>query len=150
MQLKEKSVIILYAEDDEEYRLLMQDAFQKSHIIKELHFVKDGEELMNYLNRRDKYKCLKGTPLPGIILLDLEMSRKDGREVTREIKTTPRLRRIPIVVLVTSKAEKDIIHSYQSGVNSVIKKPATFESLVHIIKTLSKYWFEIVELPKTD
>jgi len=86
-------------------------------------------------------------PLPGLILLDLNMPRKDGREALKEIKGHPHLRRIPVVVLTTSKAEEDILRTYDLGVSGFIVKPVTFESLVDVIKTLGKYWFEIVELP---
>jgi CheY-like chemotaxis protein len=102
---------------------------------------------MDYLYRRAEYTTLADGPLPGLILLDLNMPRKDGREALEEIKSDPGLRRIPIVVLTTSKAEEDILRSYDLGVNSFIIKPVVFESLVEIVKTLSKYWFEIVELP---
>jgi CheY-like chemotaxis protein len=86
--------------------------------------------------------------LPGLILLDLNMPRKDGREALKEMKADPILRRIPIVVLTTSKAEEDILRSYDLGVNSYVTKPVTFKSLVELIKVLGQYWFEVVELPK--
>jgi len=143
-----KPIIILYAEDDEEDRMLMQDAVKESRLTNELHFVEDGEELMGYLNRRGKYSELTNVPLPGLILLDLNMPRKDGREALKEIKANPALRRIPVVVLTTSKAEEDILRTYDLGVSGFIIKPVTFESLVDVIKTLGKYWLEIVELPK--
>ena len=143
-----KPIIILYAEDDEEDRMLMQDAVKESRLTNELHFVEDGEELMGYLNRRGKYSELTNVPLPGLILLDLNMPRKDGREALKEIKANPSLRRIPVVVLTTSKAEEDILRTYDLGVSGFIIKPVTFESLVDVIKTLGKYWLEIVELPK--
>jgi CheY-like chemotaxis protein len=142
-----KPIIILYAEDDEEDRLLMQDALKESRLTNELHFVEDGEEMMEYLHRRGKYANLNDLPLPGLILLDLNMPRKDGREALGEIKADPNLRRIPVVVLTTSKAEEDILRTYDLGVSGFIIKPVTFESLVDVIKTLGKYWFEIVELP---
>jgi CheY-like chemotaxis protein len=143
-----KPIIILYAEDDEEDRMLMQDAVKESRLTNELHFVEDGEELMGYLNRRGKYSYLTNVSLPGLILLDLNMPRKDGREALKEIKANPALRRIPVVVLTTSKAEEDILRTYDLGVSGFIIKPVTFESLVDVIKTLGKYWLEIVELPK--
>ena len=143
-----KPIIILYAEDDEEDRMLMQDALKESRLTNELHVVEDGEELMEYLNRRGKYSELTNVPLPGLILLDLNMPRKDGREALKEIKANPALRRIPVVVLTTSKAEEDILRTYDLGVSGFIIKPVTFESLVDVIRTLGKYWLEIVELPK--
>ena len=142
-----KGVIILYAEDDPEDRMLVEDAMEESRLANELDFVEDGEELMDYLHRRGKYTELTNEPLPGLILLDLNMPRKDGREALEEIKADPNLRRIPIVVLTTSKAEEDILRTYDLGVNGFIIKPVTFESLVSIMKTVSKYWFEIVEPP---
>ena len=141
-------IIILYAEDDEEDRMLVGDAFEESRLGNELHFVEDGEELLDYLHRRGRYAELSDRPLPGLILLDLNMPKKDGREAIKEIKSDPHLRRIPVVVLTTSSAEEDIYRTYDLGVNSFIRKPVTFGALVDIMKTLGKYWFEIVELPR--
>ena len=120
---------------------------EESRLANELHFVEDGEELMDYLYRRGQYTELSNAPLPGLIFLDLNMPKKDGREALEEIKADPNLRRIPIVVLTTSKAEEDILRTYDLGVSGFIIKPVTFESLVSIMKTVSKYWFEIVEPP---
>ncbi len=142
-----KPITILYADDDAEDRMLVKDAWQESRLANELHFVEDGEELLEYLRREGRHSDLLGEPLPGLILLDLNMPRKDGREALQEIKADPRLRSIPVVVLTTSKAEEDILRAYDLGVNSFILKPVTFESLVEITKTLSRYWFEVVELP---
>jgi CheY-like chemotaxis protein len=102
---------------------------------------------MDYLHRRGKYGGLRGEALPGLILLDLNMPRKDGREALKEIKADPELRRIPIVVLTTSKAEEDIVRTYDLGVNSYVTKPVTFKSLVELVKVLGRYWFEVVEFP---
>jgi CheY-like chemotaxis protein len=135
------------ADDDADDRKLTQDAFMENRLANEFHTVEDGEELLDYLLRRGKYESLKGEPLPGLILLDLNMPRKDGREALKEIKLHPDLRRIPIVVLTTSKAEEDIVRSYDLGVNSYVTKPVTFKSLVELIKVLGRYWFEVVELP---
>jgi CheY-like chemotaxis protein len=142
-----KPITILYAEDDPEDQMLVRDALEESRLANDIHFVENGEELMNYLERQGKYTNLVNDPLPGLILLDLNMPKKDGREALREIKSDPNLRQIPVVVLTTSEAEEDIIRSYNLGTSSFIIKPVTFESLVDIVKTLSKYWFEIVELP---
>ncbi len=147
MNRRRDQVIILYAEDDPEDRMLVEDAMEESRLANELHFVEDGEQLMDYLHRRGKFTELSNRPLPGLILLDLNMPKKDGREALEEIKAEPDLRRIPIVVLTTSKAEEDILSTYNLGVNGFIIKPVTFESLVSILKTVSKYWFEIVEPP---
>jgi CheY-like chemotaxis protein len=146
-ETKTKPISILFADDDPEDRMLAKDALQESRLANEVTFVEDGEELMDYLHRRNKYSHLDGWPLPGLILLDLNMPRKDGREALREIKADPLLRRIPIVVLTTSKAEEDIYRTYELGVNSFITKPVTFDALVNVMKTLTRYWFEIVKLP---
>lgn len=140
-------ITILMADDDPDDRMLTRDAFEESRLANTLDFVEDGEELMDYLHRRGAYEALLDEPLPSLILLDLNMPRKDGREALKEIKADSDLRRIPIVVLTTSKAEEDILRTYDLGVNSFIIKPVTFESLVDITTTLAKYWFEIVELP---
>ena len=147
MNRRRDEVIILYAEDDPEDRMLVEDAMEESRLANELHFVEDGEELMDYLHRRGKFTELSNRSLPGLILLDLNMPKKDGREALEEIKAEPNLKRIPIVVLTTSKAEEDILSTYDLGVNGFIIKPVTFENLVSILKTVSKYWFEIVEPP---
>ena len=142
-----KAITILYADDDPEDRMLLTDAWKESRVANELHMVEDGEELMDYLKRRGKYTSLAGTPLPGMILLDLNMPRKDGREALKEIKTDPALRRVPVIVLTTSQAEEDIYRAYDLGVNSFILKPVTFKSLVDVTQTIGRYWLEIVELP---
>ncbi len=147
MKASGKTITILMAEDDPEDRMLVKDAFEKSRLTNDLRFVEDGEELMDYLLHRGKYSDPTTSPRPGLLLLDLNMPRKDGREALKEIKTTPELRRIPVVVLTTSKAEEDIYRSYDLGGNSFITKPVTFESLVDVVKDLTRYWFEIVELP---
>ena len=140
-------ITILLADDDPDDRKLTHDAFVENRLANEFHAVEDGEELLDYLYRRGKYDSLRGEPLPGLILLDLNMPRKDGREALKEIKADPELRRIPVVVLTTSKAEEDIVRSYDLGVNSYVTKPVTFKSLVELIKVLGNYWFEVVELP---
>jgi CheY-like chemotaxis protein len=143
-------ITILLADDDPDDRQLTRDAFKENRLANALATVEDGEELMEYLYRRGKYQALTGTPLPGLILLDLNMPRKDGREALKEIKAHPEFRRIPIVVLTTSKAEEDILRTYDLGVNSYITKPVTFKSLVEIVKVLGRYWFEVVELPPDE
>jgi two-component system, response regulator len=140
-------ITILLADDDEDDRMLAKDALKESRLANELHMVGDGEELMDYLYRRGRYAALADSPRPGLILLDLNMPRKDGREALMEIKADPSLRQIPVVVLTTSKAEEDIYRTYDLGANSFITKPVMFESLVTVMRDLGKYWFEIVELP---
>jgi CheY-like chemotaxis protein len=143
-------ITIIMADDDPDDRELAREAFAECRLANQLQFVEDGEELLDYLQRRGKYAKLPEAPLPALILLDLNMPRKDGREALKEIKALPELKRIPIVVLTTSKAEEDILRTYDLGVNSYITKPVTFESLVETVKVLGKYWFEIVELPTAD
>jgi CheY-like chemotaxis protein len=150
MKKEGKMITIVLADDDPDDRKLTQDAFTENRLANQFHAVEDGEELMEYLHRRGKYESLKGDSLPGLILLDLNMPRKDGREALKEIKADTELRRIPIVVLTTSKAEEDIVRSYDLGVNSYVTKPVTFKSLVELIKVLGRYWFEVVELPPDE
>lgn len=140
-------VTILMADDDEDDCMLAREALAESRLANDLHFVPDGEELMDYLYRRGEYIDPSRSPRPGLILLDLNMPKKDGREALQEIKSNPHFRHIPIVVLTTSKAEEDIYTSYNLGANSFITKPVTFAALVDVMKTIGKYWFEIVELP---
>jgi two-component system, response regulator len=142
MKIKNQ-VPILIADDDQDDCQMIKEALQESRLLNELHFVHDGEELMKHLSRMIE----KGHPLPGLILLDLNMPKKDGREALKEIKSNPVLRQIPVVVLTTSKAEEDIFKTYNLGVNSFITKPIAFDSLVQTMKDLGRYWFEIVELP---
>jgi CheY-like chemotaxis protein len=144
-----KQVIILIADDDEEDRLLLKEAFEESHLLNTIYFADDGEDLMNFLLRKGPYTH-STAPRPGLILLDLNMPKKDGREALIEIKANPELRKIPIVILTTSRAEEDIIRSYDIGVNSFITKPVTFRALLGVVQTLGRYWLEIVELPEID
>ncbi len=141
-----RPIVILVADDDPDDRLLLREALEENRLANDLYFVDDGEQLMNFLRREQGYDA-RSAPRPGIILLDLNMPRKDGREALEEIKADPKLRRVPVVVLTTSKAEEDILRSYDLGVSSFITKPVTFDSLIETVRTLGKYWFEIVELP---
>ena len=140
-------IVILMADDDADDRLLTQDAMTDARVINDLHFVTDGEELMEYLYQRGRYADEASAPRPGLILLDLNMPKKDGREALKEIKADPDLRRIPVVILTTSKAEEDIYRSYDLGANSFITKPVTFEGLVELMRVIGRYWIEFVELP---
>src|SRR6187549_3192530 len=142
-----RPIVILLADDDEEDRMLAADAMVESRVANDLRFVEDGEELLDYLYKRGRYSAADAAPTPGLILLDLNMPRKDGREALREIKADPDLRRIPIVVLTTSKAEEDIYRTYDLGANSFITKPVSFEGLVAVMRDIGRYWIEIVELP---
>lgn len=142
-----KPIVILMADDDDDDYLLTKKALGESKLLNQLMRVQDGEELLDYLHRRGDYNELNA-PRPGVILLDLNMPRKDGREALKEIKSDENLRNIPVVVFTTSKAEEDIYKTYQLGVNSFITKPVTFDNLTNVMRTLGDYWFEIVELPR--
>lgn len=143
-----RPIIILVADDDAEDRMLVKEALEESRLTNLIQFVENGEELMDYLHHRGRFGDKEKHPTPGLILLDLNMPKKDGREAMKEIKSDEHLRMIPVVVLTTSKAEEDVLRTYDLGVSSFIVKPVTFTALVDVMKTLSKYWFEIVELPK--
>ena len=147
MYTSTRPIAILMAEDDPEDVMLVRDALAEARLSNDLRCVSDGEELMDYLKRRGKYADPQASPRPGIILLDLNMPKKDGRETLKEIKDDPTLRTIPVIVLTTSHAEEDIVRSYGLGANSFITKPVTFEKLVDIVKFVGRYWFEIVALP---
>jgi CheY-like chemotaxis protein len=148
MSIRPHPVTILMADDDQEDRMLARDALRESRLLNDLRFVCDGEELLDYLLRRDKFTDPATSPRPGLILLDLNMPRKDGREALKEIKEYASLREIPVVVLTTSKADEDIHRTYQLGVSSYIAKPVTFSGLVDVMRALGSYWFEVVELPR--
>ncbi|AQP99223.1 two-component system response regulator [Pseudoalteromonas aliena] len=146
---KVKPITILMADDDEDDRLLTQDALAESRVLNDLHFVEDGVELLEYLERRGKFADKAVSPRPGLILLDLNMPRMDGREALEAIKANPNLKGIPVVILTTSKQEEDMVKGYNLGAASYITKPVTFDGLVELMKTLGKYWVEFVELPAT-
>jgi len=129
--------------------MLAREALEESRLANDFRYVENGEELLDYLRRRGQYADPAVSPRPGLILLDLNMPRKDGFEALAEIKEDPNLRQIPVVILTTSRAEEDVYRGYDLGVNSFITKPVSFEGLVEAMKTLGRYWFEIVELPKT-
>jgi CheY-like chemotaxis protein len=145
--IKPQPIIILMADDDEDDILLTHKALQKGKLLNTLYSVQDGEELLDYLFHRGKHTDPAKAPRPGIILLDLNMPKKDGREALKEIKSHADLQDIPIVIFTTSKAEEDVYRSYKLGVNSFITKPVTFESMIEVMQALGKYWFEIVTLP---
>lgn len=147
MSKEARPVVVLMADDDEDDRLLAKDAFDECQSEVDLRSVHDGQELMDYLQGRNGFAQRSRFPLPGLILLDLNMPRKDGREALAEMKADPQLRRIPVVVFTTSKAEEDVLRSYDLGVSSFISKPVTYESLLRLVETLTSYWFKAVRLP---
>jgi len=142
-----KPITILLADDDEDDRRLTKDALAESRLANDLRCVEDGQQLLDYLRREGAFRDAAAAPRPGLILLDLNMPKLDGREALQAIKADPTLRSIPVVVLTTSKSEEDVFRSYDLGVNSFITKPVSFEGLVEVVRILGHYWFEIVELP---
>ena len=135
------------ADDDADDRQMTKEAFIENHLANDLRFVEDGVELLDYLKRRGKYRDPDSSPRPGLILLDLNMPKKDRREALAEIKQDPELKRIRVVIMTTSKAEEDIARTYDLSATSYITKPVTFAGLTEVVKTIGKYWLEIVELP---
>lgn len=150
MSERTKAITILMADDDADDRLMTKEAFEESRLANDLRFVEDGVELLDYLRRRGKYAEPASSPRPGLILLDLNMPKMDGREALREIKADPKLKSIRVVILTTSKAEEDIYRTYDLSAASYITKPVTFAGMAEVIKTLGKYWLEIVELPAEE
>ena len=136
---------ILIADDDEDDRLMLRDALREARMESDLRFVSDGVELLDYLHRRGRHG--NDAPRPGLILLDLNMPRMDGREALAAIKGDPALRSIPVVVLTTSKDARDVASSYDLGVNAFITKPVTYLGLVEVMKVVARFWLEIVDLP---
>lgn len=147
MRDKKNPVTIVIAEDDEDDYILTRDAFAESRLINNLIWVHDGEELLDYLTRHGEYAAPESSPRPALILLDLNMPRMDGREALERIKSDASLRRIPVVVLTTSRAEEDIVRSYDLGVNSFIQKPVSFSDFTQALRLLGAYWLEVVALP---
>ena len=141
------TITILLADDDPDDRLMARDAFRECGVPHELRCVRDGEELLDYLQRRGEYAGATHA-LPGLVLLDLNMPRKDGREALREIRADAVLRALPVVMLSTSGAEEDIARAYAEGVNSFITKPASFEGMVAMVRALAQYWLQVVDLPR--
>lgn len=142
-----QSPVILLADDDADDRQLAQEALAEAQVASDLRLVGDGEQLLDYLHRRGAYRKNGSAPAPSVILLDLNMPLKDGREALADIKADPRLRRIPVVVLTTSSAEEDVVAAYELGASSYITKPVNFGGLVDVMRDFSRYWFERVELP---
>jgi CheY-like chemotaxis protein len=142
-----RAITILLADDDDDDRLMTKAALEEARLHNDLRMVGDGVELLDYLNRRDKFAKREDSPRPGLILLDLNMPRMDGREALAVIKQDPELRSIPVIVLTTSTAEEDLVRTYDLGVNTYISKPVTFIGLVEVMRVVAKHWLEIVELP---
>ncbi|MEM7042119.1 MAG: response regulator [Pseudomonadota bacterium] len=145
--MTQRPISILVADDDPDDRMMIEEAFAENRIANKLVFVEDGEQLLAYLRREGDYADRADEPYPGIILLDLNMPKKDGREALRDLKADPDLCRIPIVVLTTSQAEEDIVRTYGLGVSSFVTKPVSFEGLVEAVRVICQYWIQIVALP---
>jgi len=148
MKIVRKSISILMADDDPDDRMLMKQALAENNLAHIIEFVENGVELMDYLHQGGQYN-VENSFRPDLILLDLNMPKMDGREALRLIKSDPELRRIPVVVLTTSKAEEDIFQTYDLGVNSFICKPVRFQDLVEVSREIGNYWFGTVALPRT-
>jgi CheY-like chemotaxis protein len=142
-----RPITILIADDDAEDRELAQRGLREARLSNDLRFVCDGEELMDYLLRRGRYADPESSPRPGLLLLDLQMPKRDGFSCLQELRANPALRTLPVVILTTSSAEQDIFKSYDLGVNSYISKPVTFSGLVNAMTAIADYWLRIVELP---
>lgn len=145
--IEELETFILMADDDSDDRSFAAEAVHESRTDGRLDFVVDGEDLLSYLRREGRYGVLRDEPLPGLILLDLNMPRMDGREALDEIRNDPSLRHLPVVIFTTSRADEDVIYSYQHGANSYVIKPSSFHEFVQLMRELGKYWFRVVELP---
>lgn len=150
MNIPLKSPVILMADDDGDDQLLVKEALLEAGVAHSMQCAKNGIELLDYLKHRGPHIDPMASPAPHLILLDLNMPLKDGREVLQEIKSDPALRRIPVVVFSTSKADTDIRQVYELGANSFVTKPALFGDLVKLMQRLSEYWFETVHLPETN
>jgi len=141
---------ILMADDDHEDCFVVKEALEESGLPHQIRFVHDGEELLGLLTRIDSPEDIPPTRKPDLILLDLNMPRKDGRETLRWMKRDPELQRIPVVILTTSTAEDDIGFSYREGASSFITKPSSFQAWVELVRSLSGYWFDVVKLPSRE
>jgi CheY-like chemotaxis protein len=141
-----RPITILMADDDEDDRDLARDALEGTQLGERMEFVIDGQDLIDYLRHDGPYSQAT-TPLPSIILLDLNMPRKDGREALAELKADESLRQIPVVILTTSSDEVDVQNAYDLGASSYITKPVTHGQLAQVMQTVARYWSEVVELP---
>ena len=137
---------ILIADDDSDDRMFLEQAMRQNGYQQDIRFVEDGEELMEYLRRQGRYNE-HNAPWPNMLILDLNMPRKNGFQALAEIKDDPKLRRLPVIVMTTSSADEDIARTYNSGVNSFVTKPFNFNRLVEMVGTLKTYWMDTVKLP---
>ncbi len=145
-----KRIQIVIAEDDDDDYLLTSEALVEANVLNPIDRVVNGVELIDYLRREGKHEYLRGKPLPSIILLDLNMPKMDGREALEIIRKEPLFKKIPVIILTTSRAQEDILKSYNAGCNSYIRKPINFEDLIKVMIQFKRFWIEIVEIPDVD
>jgi CheY-like chemotaxis protein len=141
--------VVLMAEDDEHDILATRRAWKRHHISNPLYIVNDGEECLDFLHRRGKYSEPGTAPRPGILLLDIRMPKMDGLIVLKHIREDKRLRRLPVIILTTSRAEEDRLRSYDLGVNAYIVKPVGFDNFSDAVRTINLFW-QLVDLPERD
>jgi CheY-like chemotaxis protein len=141
--------LVLMAEDNEHDIIATKRAWKKHHITNPLHIVPNGEECLDFLNRRGIYQGLEAIPRPGLLLLDINMPKMDGLQVLRTIRNDSRLRRLPVIMLTTSRAEEDRLRSYDLGANAYIVKPVGFESFSEAVRRIHLFW-KLVELPEPE
>lgn len=146
MHRKPAPMTILIADDDADDRMFLEQAMRENGYDKGIQFVEDGEELMDYLHRQGRYNELNA-PWPNMLILDLNMPRKNGFQALSEIKDDPKLRRLPVIVMTTSSADEDILKTYNLGVNSFVTKPFNYNRLVEMVGSLKTYWIDTVKLP---
>jgi CheY-like chemotaxis protein len=147
--VSDKPFVVLMAEDNEHDVVATRRAWKKNDIVNPLYVVKDGEECLDYLHRRGRYGEPGAAPQPGILLLDLKMPKMDGLAVLKHVREDEKLRRLPIVILTSSREGGDRLRSYDLGANAYIVKPVGFRNLSQAVRTISLFW-ELVELPNSS
>ncbi|GAB4455747.1 MAG: response regulator [Armatimonadaceae bacterium] len=146
---RRKAIPVLVADDDRDDRQLIRSALSRCEIMPDLHFVSDGQAALDFLRRSGAFAGLPDdvVPRPALVLLDLNMPRKDGRKVLEEIKHDPELCKIPVIIFTTSEDDADVVGAYAHGANSFITKPITFEGLVSVMREIQHFWFDTAKLP---
>lgn len=138
------TIDILIVEDNKGDARLIKEVFNENKVFNSLYFVNDGVEAMDFLNARGKFK---GVPKPDLIILDLNLPRKDGREVLAEIKSDNKLKHIPVVIMTISQADEDILKSYNLHANCYVSKPIDLNQFIKVVKSIENFWFSVVKLP---
>ena len=141
----ERQIEVLLVEDDPGDVVLIQEAFEDNKVRNRLHCVSDGVDALRFLRRQDEFA---DAPRPDLILLDLNLPRKDGREVLAEVKTDERLQQIPVVVLTTSKLEEDVLRSYKLHANAYVTKPVDFDRFIEVVRQIDEFFVTVVKLPR--